>query len=123
MTTSANNLKNPNAAFQVLRYMTYSTEGNLARLSMYDAKNKGKYALNSRIFYPTVNNKEVAEKFKSLPGVTDVDIYFFENTGNGYRSDLLKIGSRLGRYNKDYQCCYGGQGQCRCGFDNSVSSG
>ena len=91
MTTSANNLKNPDAAFQVLRYMTYSTEGNLARLSMYDANNKDKYALNSRIFYPTVATAEVAAKFKSLPDVTDVDIYFFENIGNGYRSDLLKI--------------------------------
>lgn len=88
MTSSA---KNPEAAFQVLRYMTYSTEGNLARLSMYDSDNKGKYALNSRLYYPTTMQPDVAAKFKSLPGVTDVDKYFYDNLCNGYRVDLIKL--------------------------------
>lgn len=83
--------KNPEAAFQVLRYMTYSTEGNLARLSMYDSNNKGKYALNNRLYYPTTLNSEVMAKFKSLPEVNDVDIYFYENIGNGFRQDPVKI--------------------------------
>lgn len=88
MTSAA---KNPEAAFQVLRYMTYSTEGNLARLSMYDEKNEGKYALNSRLYYPTTLNAEVAKKFKSLPDVEDIDVYLYENIGKGYRQDPIKI--------------------------------
>ena len=87
MTTAA---KNPDAAFQVLRYITYSTEGNLARLSMYDEENKGKYALNSDKYFPTTTNEKVAEKFKSLPSVTEQDVYFFENIKNGYRGDPWK---------------------------------
>lgn len=83
--------KNKPAAFQVLRYMTYSTEGNLARLSMYDKANAGKYKLNSRVYYPTSFNKDVANKFASLPMINDVDMYWYNNTQKGYRVDPIKI--------------------------------
>ncbi len=88
MTKSA---KNKAASFQVLRYMTYSVEGNLARLAMYESKNKGKYDLNERLYYPTTLNSKISEKFNSLPGVTDVDKYMYENIGNGFRQDLIKL--------------------------------
>ena len=83
--------KDPDTAFQVLRYITYSTEGNLARLSMYDEANKGKYATINKLYYPTTTNPEVAAKFNSLPAVTETDKYLFKNIGNSVRYDLLKI--------------------------------
>lgn len=83
--------QNKDVAFQVLRYMTYSTEGNLARLSMYDKVNEGKYSLNSRIFYPICSDEKVGEKFKSLPMINEVDIYWYNNTKNGYRVDPEKF--------------------------------
>lgn len=88
MTTTC---KDPAAAWQVLRYITYSTEGNIARLSMYDSANAGKYATINKLYYPTTNNPKVAEKFASLPGVTETDKYLFNNIKNSLRFDMAKI--------------------------------
>lgn len=88
MTSSCENTK---AAWQVLRFITYSTEGNLARLSMYDEKNAGKYITINQLYYPTTNNPKVAEKFNSLPNVTETDKYLFENIPNCRRIDCHKI--------------------------------
>lgn len=41
--TTAVTAENVDAAFQVLRYTSYSVEGNLARQSMWDKENEGKY--------------------------------------------------------------------------------
>ncbi len=90
MTTAVAN-ENKEAAFQVLRYITYSTEGNLARLSMYTEENEGAYSLINDKYYPIVTTPEVIEKFKELPSVKEVDIYLIENIKNGYRADPWKI--------------------------------
>ena len=83
--------ENPETAFQVLRYITYSTEGNIARLSMYDKENAGKYATINTLYYPTTTSPEVAAKFKSLPKATETDVYLFENIGKSMRFDFIKI--------------------------------
>ncbi|MDR1892183.1 MAG: hypothetical protein LBQ48_04140, partial [Oscillospiraceae bacterium] len=88
MTSSA---KNTAAAWQVLRYLTYSYEGNIARLSMYDAANAGKYALQNNYYFPTCTHPAVAAKFKSLPKVDDTAKYLYENMGKCYRYDMVKL--------------------------------
>lgn len=80
-----------NAAFQVLRFISYSTNGNLARLTMYDEENAGKYILNSHIYYPTTTSKKVAEKYNSLACANEVDKYLLANIDNCYRIDPYKI--------------------------------
>lgn len=82
---------NMDAAFQVLRFMTYSTNGNLARLTMYEEENAGKYILNSHIYYPTTTSKKVAEKYNSLKCATETDKYLLANINNCYRIDPYKI--------------------------------
>lgn len=89
--TTAVKKENKEAAFQVLRYLTYSTEGNLARLSMYTEENEGVYSLVNDKYYPIVTTNEVVVMFKSLPSVKKVDIYLLENIKNGYRADPWKI--------------------------------
>lgn len=85
------NAKNPEAAFQVLRYITYSTEGNLARLSMYDKANSGKYKLKSPYFIPATQNPAVKQKFVTLPNVGDYEKYCFDNMQNCFRVDPEKF--------------------------------
>lgn len=89
--TTAVKEENKEAAFQVLRYLTYSTEGNLARLSMYTEENEGVYSLTNDKYYPIVTTQKVIDMFKSLPSVKDVDVYLVENIKNGYRADPWKI--------------------------------
>ncbi len=86
MTSSA---KNPKAAFQLLRFITYSTEGNLARLGMYDKANKDKYALSSNYYIPVTRHPDVIAKFNTL-NVGEVVNYFYKNLDKGYRADPKK---------------------------------
>jgi ABC-type glycerol-3-phosphate transport system substrate-binding protein len=81
---------NIDAAYQILRFLSFSTNGHLARLSMYEDSQKGKYSLNSHVYYPTSTNPEVLKKFKSLSCVTDADVYFLENIQNSSRFDAFK---------------------------------
>lgn len=82
--------QNPKAAFALLRYVSYAVEGNIARLSMYDKVNKGKYALTSPLYYPVTTSPKVTEKFNSLPGAGKVEKYLFANIGNSFRVDAIK---------------------------------
>lgn len=79
------------AAFQLLRFMTYSTNGNLARLSMYEKENAKKFNLNSHIYYPTTNSQAVIDKFNSLEVVNTTDKYLLANLKNSKRYDAFKI--------------------------------
>lgn len=83
--------ENPEGAFQVLRYITYSAEGNIARLSMYDEANEGKYATINQFYYPTTQHPDVVAKFNSLPHITETDKYLQENIKNSMRYDMNKI--------------------------------
>lgn len=87
-------VKDKEAAFQILRFLTYSTEGNITRLSMFDKENEGKYILNTNLYYPTTTHPDVVKKFSSLPGATDIDKYMYgcvEASAVNSRTDQYKI--------------------------------
>ena len=71
--------------------MTISSNGNLARLTMYEDSQKGKYSLNSRIYYPTTSSKAVIDKFNNLSVVTETDKYLVANIPNSSRFDVQKL--------------------------------
>lgn len=89
--TSACSDDNIDAAYQLLRFMTFSTNGNLARLTMYEDSQKDKYSLNSRIYYPTTKSAAVLEKFEKLSCTTDTDVYMVKNIPNSGRFDVQKL--------------------------------
>jgi len=99
MTSSA---KNPETAFQILRYITYSTEGNIARLSMFDETNKDKYVLNGKLYYPISTHPDIAKKFSELPSVGEVEQYMFDNIGNSSRADLWKFVPNFREIDSEY---------------------
>lgn len=81
--------KNPEAAFQLLRFITYSSEGNLARLSMYDKANSGKYTLSSRMYFPVSNHPDIVAKFNTL-NLPEQYKYMYSNISKCYRADPKK---------------------------------
>ena len=81
----------PDAAFQVLRFMTYSVEGNIARLDAYEEENEGNYDLNSPYYIPATLNEEVAAKFEGLAIVDEAAVYMYQNMSNSFRADPKKI--------------------------------
>lgn len=88
MTTSVAE-ENLEAAWTFLRYVTYSKDGNLARLTGYDEDHISADA-NYAYYIPCTSDEEVVEKFQSLPYVTDAVIYIYENLANGYFGDPEK---------------------------------
>lgn len=82
--------ENPEAAFQLLRFLTYSPEGNYTRLAMYAEENEGVYLLNDRIYFPATQNAEVLKRFSELDAATEVDLYFMDNIANSFRGDPFK---------------------------------
>lgn len=100
--TTAVTEDNVEAAFEVLRYLTYGVEGNITRLSMFDEENAGKYVLNNRYYIPCTIHPDVAEKFESLPEVNEAIIYMYENIENSFRADPAKIVPDFDQINNDY---------------------
>ena len=88
MTTSIAK-ENVEAAWSFLRFVTYSTEGNLARLTTYDEDHITD-DMNYAYYIPVTTDKAVVEKFESLPYVTDQVLYIYENLENGYINDPEK---------------------------------
>lgn len=100
--TTAVTEENAEAAFEVLRYLSYGVEGNITRLSMFDEENEGKYVLNNKYYIPCTNHPDVAEKFESLPEVNEALIYMYENIENSFRADPAKIVPDFDQINNDY---------------------
>ena len=100
--TTAVTAENVDAAFQVLRYTSYSVEGNLARQSMWDEENKGKYELNLDYTIPATLHPKVAEKFKSNPHVTEPIAYMYDCIPISERADVAKIVPGWDAVNNEY---------------------
>lgn len=81
--------ENLEAAWAFLRFVTYSKEGNIARLTTYDEDHITDNMKN--VYYiPVTTDEDVVAKFESLPYVTDAILYIHENVSNGYLNDPEK---------------------------------
>ena len=88
MTTSIAE-ENVEAAWAFLRFVTYSKEGNLARLTTYDEDHITD-DMNYAYYIPVTTDEDVLAKFESLPYVTDQILYIYDNLSNGYINDPEK---------------------------------
>lgn len=87
LTTSVSE-ENKAAAWQFLRFATYSREGNLVRMTSYDEEHYSD--MNQGFYIPCTTNEEVVEKFRNLPNVTEAIIYMYDNIDKSYFSDPEK---------------------------------
>ena len=81
--------ENLEAAWAFLRFVTYSKEGNLARLTTYDEDHITS-DMNQAYYIPCTEDEDVIAKFESLPYVTDAVLYIYDNIPNGYLGDPEK---------------------------------
>lgn len=94
--------KDPQAAFEFLRFFSYSPEGNIARLDEYEDENRKDDINKNLYFIPTTNHPDVSAKFKALPNVTEGIAYMYDNIKNSFRSDLSKIIPNYDQVNNEY---------------------
>lgn len=91
--------KVPDEAFKVLSFMTYSSEGNKARLNAYTDKAKGKssYKLNLDYYTPVTTHPDVVSAAKKLFADDEVQLYMYNNISNCFRGDPDKIYPSFGQ--------------------------
>ena len=87
MTNSVSS-ENIDAAWQFLRFVTYSREGNLVRMTSYDEEHYSD--MNQGFYIPCTTDESVVEKFRELPNVTDGVLYMYDNIANAYFGDPEK---------------------------------
>ncbi len=94
--------QDPDAAFEFVRYVTYSVEGNLERISMYEAGDTDDYTLNDFYYIPATNNPEIEERWKALESVDEAVQFMYDNMSTSYRMDLSKIIPGWSQVNDEY---------------------
>lgn len=99
ITSTAQNVE---AAYEFVRYVTFSKEGNLERIGMYETGDTDDYTLKEVFYIPTTNHPEVAERFKGLETVTPGIAYMYDNMNNSFRADLGKFVPGWDQVNNEY---------------------
>ncbi|MDR0896925.1 MAG: extracellular solute-binding protein, partial [Oscillospiraceae bacterium] len=82
------------AAYEVLRYISFGTEGNLVKMDIFAARPAEETADGKLYFlwyFPATQNPEVVAKFAENPYVTEGLEVVYANILNCFRDDLNKI--------------------------------
>jgi ABC-type glycerol-3-phosphate transport system substrate-binding protein len=88
--------KNPEASFELLKWLTYGVEGNLQRLDIFAARGdadvvEGDTKLLKTWFIPCTQHPDVIAKFEENPHLTDGFKALYKSTANSIRGDINKI--------------------------------
>lgn len=86
----------PDAAYQLLKWLTYGLEGNLQRLDIFAARGAEQQAgedtkLLKTWFIPCTQHPDVLAKFEENPHLTDGFKALYRSTANSIRGDVNKI--------------------------------
>lgn len=111
--------QNPQASFEVARYFTYSQEGNLERITMYETGTTEEYTLKEQFYIPTTNHPEVASRFKKLECVSEGIAYMYDNMNQSFRADLSKLIPGWDQVNNEYLSPRGNE--VRDGIEDAAS--
>lgn len=94
--------QDPQAAFEFVRYVTYSVEGNLERISAYEIGDTDDYTLNNRFYIPATNNPAIEERWKALENVDEAIEFMYDNMRSSFRADLNKVIPGWTQVNDEY---------------------
>lgn len=94
--------QDPQAAFEFVRYVTYSQEGNLERIAAYEIGDTDDYTLNNDYYIPATNHPTVEEKWKALEKVDEGVAFMYDNMKSSFRADLNKIVPGWSQVNDEY---------------------
>ena len=95
--------QNPEAAFELLKWLTYGLEGNLQRLDIFAERGakqqaEGDTKLLKTWFIPCTQHPEVIAKFEQNPHLTEGFKALYRSTANSVRGDLNKFLPNFGEY-------------------------
>lgn len=88
MTSTA---KSPQAAFELLKWISYSKEGTLAKID-YNNKAVDKNGKpDPGMFIPSTSDPDVVKAFKAMPIIPAGVKYMFDHMDKAFRADLYKV--------------------------------
>lgn len=82
--------KDPEAAFEVLKFFTYGKDGLIARMTQQDENANGLYD-NNRFTVPASTHPDVAAKFESCVNVPEGVKYMYNHMDNAVKGDYSKV--------------------------------
>lgn len=88
MTSTA---KSKEAAFELLKWISYGKEGTLARMDLYKNKVDAEGKPSPEFFIPSTIDGDVVEAFKELDFVPEGIKYMFDKKDKAFRGDLYKV--------------------------------
>lgn len=94
--------QDPEAAFEFVRYVTYSQEGNLERIAQYETGDTDDYTLNNHYYIPATNHPNIAQRWKALECVDEGVTFMYDNMKSSFRADLSKIVPGWAQVNNEY---------------------
>ena len=88
--------QNPEAAFELVKWLSYGVEGNLQRLDLFEARGdkdvvEGDTKLLKTWFIPCTQHPDVIAKFEKNPHLTEGFKALYKSTVNSIRGDINKI--------------------------------
>ncbi|GHV42248.1 hypothetical protein FACS189490_10810 [Clostridia bacterium] len=89
-------VKDPVAAFELLKWLTYGLEGNLQRLDIFAKRGMadvvdGDTKLLKTWFIPCTQHPDVLAKFEENPNISEGFFALYKSTSNSIRGDINKI--------------------------------
>jgi ABC-type glycerol-3-phosphate transport system substrate-binding protein len=95
--------KDKEAAFELLKWLTYGLEGNLQRLDIFAARGdkqqvEGDTKLLKTWFIPCTQHPDVIAKFEENPHLTEGFKALYKSTSNSIRGDLNKFLPNFGEF-------------------------
>ena len=81
----------PEAAYELLKWLTTGAEGNVKKMEMYSEKDGDDLSTGYLWYFPSTLHPDVVEAFSENPHVQDGILYMYEHMGTAVRSDLYKI--------------------------------
>lgn len=82
--------QNPEAAFALLKYITYGKDGILKRMELQNSNAEGLYA-NNRFTIPVSSHPDVAAAFNASESVPAGVKYMYENLDKAVKGDYSKV--------------------------------
>jgi ABC-type glycerol-3-phosphate transport system substrate-binding protein len=83
--------KSPEAAFELLKWISYGKEGTLARINHYSSKVDKDGKATPEFFIPATSDEAVVKAFKALDIVPNGVKYMYDNKGKAFRADYYKV--------------------------------
>lgn len=85
----------PDAAYQLLKWLTYGVEGNMQRLDIFAARSDGDVGTGTTLlktwFIPCTQHPDVLAKFEQNPNITEGFMALYKSLEYSIRGDINKI--------------------------------